>query len=113
MKAIGTFRVALISAFGKPLFLTIFGLGSLVVFLAPIVVGEYLQLKNFRLHCPYCGQFLASFRAMLRINKYDECRFCRTKLNVPRASRRQCVFDFAVSIGGLAVLTMLLFMLRR
>jgi hypothetical protein len=113
MKAIGIFRIALTSAFGEPLFLTIFGLGSLVVFLAPIVVGEYLQLKNIRLHCPHCGQFLASIRAMLRINKYDECRFCRTKLNVPKASQRQGVFDFVVSIGGLAVLTILLFMLRR
>ncbi len=85
MKTLGVFRVALISALGEPAFLWLFGVGVFVVFLTPIMVTEYIQLRNPRLHCPQCGQFLARVRAMLRINKCAECLFCKAKLNVQTA----------------------------
>ncbi len=112
MKAAGMCRVAFTSTFGETAFLWVFGAGAFVVFLVPLIVGEYFLQKNRRLYCPQCGQFLAGFRSMLRINKHDECLFCRMKLNVEKPTRHQLAFDMTLIFVRLFLLILFLALLR-
>ena len=112
MKAVGMCRVALTSEFDETAFLWVSGVGMFVVFLVPLIVAQYFLQKNRRLYCPQCGQFLAGFRSVLRINKHDECLSCRTKLSVQKPTRHQLAFDVALIFGSLALLILFLALLR-
>ncbi|MBC8868155.1 MAG: hypothetical protein H8E44_01990 [Planctomycetes bacterium] len=112
IKAVGMCRVGFTSAFGETAFVWVFGVGMFVVFLVPVIVAEHLLQKNRRLYCPQCGQFLAGFRSMLRINKHDECSCCRTKLNVKKPTRYQLAFDMTLIFGSLALLALFFALVR-
>jgi hypothetical protein len=94
-RTLGAMRIALTEIGGETLFLWVFGLGSLAVLLTPIVVAEYVLLKDPHLYCPHCRQVLVSLRAIRRWQKHGDCVRCGAFLDIERLTRKQSVIDYA------------------
>jgi hypothetical protein len=101
---LGAMRRALTEIGGDTLFLCVFGLGSLAVLLTPILVAEYVLLKDPRLYCPHCRQVLVYLRAIRRWHNHGDCERCGALLSIERLTRKQSATDQAFVLVSLLLL---------
>jgi hypothetical protein len=109
MKTLGNFH----GAFGEATFRWLFGIGAFASFLSPIILAELFLLRDRRLYCPNCGNWLGpQVMPMLKLGKAVTCRGCGTGVPTGEPTRRQRLATSAFIYGGMLALLLIVWLIK-
>ena len=97
----GIFRTSLTALVGEAVWLWFFGIGGFASFLIPQIAIQWRATRDGWLYCPDCRNFLASIRAVVKLNKQSKCNHCDCRIEIAPIDKRQARFDMTYILGGL------------
>ena len=77
-----------------------FGIGAFACLLIPPILVQWHAIRDGWLYCPSCRNFLASFRAVIKLNKQSKCNHCVGRIEIAPIDKRQARFDMMYILGG-------------
>lgn len=100
----GGVRDSIAVTIGESAELWLFGIMAFASMLIPPVLVQWNAMKDSLLYCPHCNQFLATFRAVIELNKNPTCSQCSSKIDITPIDKRHASLDLAYMFGGMCVL---------
>ena len=100
----GTNRTTITTHLGEAAWLWFFGIGAFASLLIPPIAVQWHAIRDGWLYCPHCQNFLASIRAVIKLNKQSECNRCGCQIEIAPIDKQQARFDMIYIVGGLWVL---------
>ena len=100
----GSNRTSIIAHWGETVWLWFFGIGAFACFLIPPILVQWHAIRDGWLYCPNCRNFLASIRAVSKLNKQSKCNHCGGRIEIAPIDKRQARFDMMYILGGLYAL---------
>ena len=97
----GTNRTSIIALLGETGWMCFFGIGAFTSLLVPPILIQWQAIKDEMLYCPRCGNFLASIRAAMKLNKQSKCSRCDCEIEIAPIDKWQARFDMIYILGGL------------
>jgi hypothetical protein len=110
---VGMSRNSLNALLGDSLWLCFFGIGAFASILIPPIVVQWHAVRDGWLYCPRCQNFIASIRAVMKLNKYSTCNHCGCEIEIAPITKRHARFDITYIVGGLWTLVGLAWILLK
>lgn len=109
----GTYRTSISAILDETTWLWIFGIGAFASLLIPQTVVQLLAVRDRWLYCPHCGNFIASIRALIKLNKQSRCDHCGHEIEIAPINKQQSQFDMIYFLGGTLTLIGLILIIRQ
>lgn len=97
----GHFRNWLLLSLGQGTFLAFATVLMFASLLLPSILWQTRAARDPWLYCPHCNEFLASLKALRRLNKDSKCVACFTEIEIAPIEKWHARNDIAYILGGL------------